>query len=245
MAPDYRDASHLPKQRPSGRPPDPAGLPRQRRGTTPQMIGRYPDFDVLEQSGHWDAPTRDVVLGRVAEPGPLRFFDEEAAVTLRAFCDTVTAQDEPPRIPVLEQVDANLADGRLPGFRYADMPDDGDTWRLAARGLDEAARAHGAASFGAATVDARIEICSRLKTGELSGGTWERLNPSRTWAVLMRDALGAFYAHPWAWNEIGFSGPAYPRGYSRLGIGLSETWEGEEAFELDPVEDVRRRGVER
>ena len=44
----------------------------------------------------------------------------------------------------------------------------------------------------------------------------------------MRSILGAFYSHPWAWNEIGFGGPAYPRGYSRLGAGLSETWEGEE-----------------
>ena len=29
--------------------------------------------------------------------------------------------------------------------------------------------------------------------------------------------LAAFYSHPWAWNEIGFGGPAYPRGYMRLG----------------------------
>ena len=42
----------------------------------------------------------------------------------------------------------------------------------------------------------------------------------------MRDTLAAFYSHPWAWNEIGFGGPAYPRGYARLGVGLSEAWEG-------------------
>ena len=35
----------------------------------------------------------------------------------------------------------------------------------------------------------------------------------------MRGVLGAFYSHPWAWNEIGFGGPAYPRGYARLGPG--------------------------
>jgi hypothetical protein len=60
----------------------------------------------------------------------------------------------------------------------------------------------------------------------------------------MRDLLTVFYAHPWSWNEIGFGGPAYPRGYARLGVGLSEEWEGEEAFELDPVRDVRERGIE-
>ena len=42
----------------------------------------------------------------------------------------------------------------------------------------------------------------------------------------MRAVLSAFYSHPWAWNEIGFGGPAYPRGYARLGVGQRESWEG-------------------
>jgi hypothetical protein len=206
------------------------------------MVGRYPDFDVMDQADHWDEATRAVVLARLADPGPLRFFTPAEAPTLRAFCDTVTAQDEDPKIPLLELIDANLADGRLQGYQYADLPDDRDTWRLAARGLDEAS---GAASFAAADPDDRVAICSRLAAGELSGGTWERLDPALTWKVLLRDTLSAFYSHPWAWNEIGFPGPAYPRGYSRLRVGLSETWEGTEAFSLDPVRDVAERDVDR
>ena len=31
------------------------------RGTTPQMIGRYPDFDVFDAAGTWDAATAKVV----------------------------------------------------------------------------------------------------------------------------------------------------------------------------------------
>ena len=53
--------------------------------------------------------------------------------------------------------------------------------------------------------------------GRLAGGSWEQLNVKRAWSVCMRMILAAFYSHPWAWNEIGFGGPAYPRGYMRLG----------------------------
>jgi hypothetical protein len=236
---DYRRADHLPKRR-SG-PPRPEGLPRQRRGTTPQEVGRYPDYDVLEHADHWAEATRAAVLPRVETPPPLRFFTPREAATLTAFCDTVTAQDREPRIPVLAFIDSNLHEGRLEGYRYADLPDDRDTWRLVARGLDEAADA---ASFAAAAVEERLAICSSFAAGELDGGAWEKLNVSRAWSVVMRDTLSAFYAHPWAWSEIGFGGPAYPRGYSRLGIGLSEAWEGAEAFSLDPVEDVQRRGLD-
>jgi hypothetical protein len=238
---DYRESGHLPNLREGGLPPAPEGLPRQRRGTTPQGIGRYPDYDVLENAGHWDAATRAVVLGRL-EPPPLRFFSVAEAATLRAFCDTVTAQDREPRIPVLELVDEKLYEGRLEGYRHAGMPDDRDTWRLAARNLDATARERGAPSFAVADEPLRMEICSAFKDGALE---WEELDPSGAWSVLLRDTLSAFYSHPWAWNEIGFGGPAYPRGYTRLGAGTSEAWEGEEAFSLDPVEDVRQRHVDR
>ena len=50
----------------------------------------------------------------------------------------------------------------------------------------------------------------------------------RFWAMLMEDCVTAYYSHPWAWDEIGFGGPAYPRGYMRLENGLPEPWEKDE-----------------
>jgi hypothetical protein len=60
----------------------------------------------------------------------------------------------------------------------------------------------------------------------------------------MRGALSTFYSHPWAWNEIGFGGPAYPRGYMRLQPGPAgrEPHERLEAFDVDPVPDIDARG---
>ena len=225
-------------------PRPPEGLPRQRRGTTPQMRGRYPDFDALSEAHHWDEATRRVVLDRAHRTPSLRHFTEAEAQTLEAFCDTVMAQDRDPRIPVLAMVDEKLSEGRLDGYQYADMPEDGEAWRLVARGLDEAAGNAGAQSFAVAPAEARRRVCGAFATAELTGGVWDELPVAHAWAVVMRDVLTAFYSHPWAWNEIGFGGPAYPRGYARLGIGLREAWEGEEAFAVDPVKDVPERGLE-
>ncbi|MDQ3632270.1 MAG: gluconate 2-dehydrogenase subunit 3 family protein [Actinomycetota bacterium] len=207
------------------------------------MHGRYPDFDVLDQADHWDDVTRKVVLARL-DPPPLRFFDDTQAHTLAAFCDTVLAQDSEPRVPVLAFVDAKLHEGRLDGYRYADMPDDRETWRLVARGLDEAAREAGARSYGTASSEVRLEVCEAFAEARLAGGTWDLLPVTHAFAVVMRAVLGAFYSHPWAWNKIGFGGPAYPRGYMRLATGAKEAWESDDAFALDPVSDVRERGVD-
>jgi hypothetical protein len=50
----------------------------------------------------------------------------------------------------------------------------------------------------------------------------------RVWELLVGDCIAAYYAHPWAWDEIGFGGPAYPRAYTRLENGLPEPWEVDE-----------------
>ncbi len=64
----------------------------------------------------------------------------------------------------------------------------------------------------------------------------------RAWSVCMRMILAAFYSHPWAWNEIGFGGPAYPRGYMRLGpTSTLEPFERPGATDEDPVRVVARR----
>lgn len=204
---------------------------------------RYPGYDVLKQARHWDEATRKVVLARVEQVPPIRFFSASEERTLRAFCDVVMAQESEPRIPALEMVDAKLFEGRLDGFRHHDMPPDPETWRQVAAGLDREAQARGGGEGGFAAADSELQcqIVDSFSKGELD---WGELSSAKAWGVVMRGVLSEFYSHPWAWNEIGFGGPAYPRGFARLGAGQREHWEAPPEFEADPVQDVRERGLE-
>ncbi len=235
--PDMRDPWHLPNLREGGEPPKPDWLPRQRRGTSPQMIGRFPDYDVLDSVEDWDEATRAVVTARVELDPSLRFFSAQQEPTLRAFCDTLLAQDAEPRVPVVELIDRKLAAGHLDGYQYDDLPDDRDTWRLVLAALDRTAeRLHGQGSLAGCAEADRDGIVKTLSKGELEGPEWEGLNVSHAWSVCSRMALEAFYSHPWAWNEIGYGGPAYPQGYMRLGpLSTLEPHERPGAGAEDPV----------
>jgi hypothetical protein len=226
--------------------PNPHDL-RQRKGTTPQMVGRYPDYDVLAETDHWDEVTRRVVLDRVENVPSFRFFDAAEREALKAFCDLVTAQDSEPRVPVLAYIDEKLHGGVGDGWQYYDLPPDGEVWRRLARGLDDEARKLAFTSFSAAPEEARVGIVHRLSKAEMHGGVWETLNVGRLWKVVMRYVVQAFYSHPWAWSEIGFGGPAYPRGYGAFGspdLGEEESWEGKENVHYDPVRDTAKRGLD-
>ena len=92
-------------------------------------------------------------------------------------------------------VDERLAQGKLDGFRYYDMPDDGDAWRIVARGFDDEARKRGAERFALLSDEQQGELCHLFSKGCLGGGAWSELNVKHAFQLVMRQACSAFYAH--------------------------------------------------
>ena len=212
-------------------------------GTTPGGHDKFPGFDVLGQVPAWDPITQGVVLRRLGPRPPLRFFTVEEEAVCRPLLDRLLAQDAEPRIPVFELIDARLAEHEIDGWRYHDMPDDAEAWKRSLRHLDGDARARFDRRFGDLEIADQKDLLESVRTGD----EWHGLPAARVWSLWMRYACAAFYSHPWAWNEIGFSGPAYPRGYENLGLDKREHWERREVDARNPlpwaerVEAARRR----
>jgi len=205
---------------------------RQRTGVTPgDRPSRFPGYDVLAQRATWDDQTAAAVLKRLA-PEPVRFFRPDEQGTARALLDRLLGQDGEPRVPVLELVDARLAAGAGDGYRYEDMPEDTTAWRRSIAGLDADARDSGAAAFPELARGAQMDV---IEAVQQTDGGWRGMPARRVFNLWMRYACTAFYSHPWAWNEIGFGGPAYPRGYGALGVNKLEPWERPERHPTDPV----------
>jgi Gluconate 2-dehydrogenase subunit 3 len=221
-------------------------LPRA-EGRTPGGQGdRFPGFDVLGEIGTWDAVTAGVVLGRLGPPPPLRFFDPGAEAIARPLLDHLLDQRGEPRVPVLEMIDARLAEAQIDGWHYDDMPPDGPAWLDSLRALDTDAQTSSGRGFAYLSWADQTQLIQAMH--DLGASRWHDLPAERVWSLWTRYAATAFYAHPWAWNEIGFGGPAYPRGYKNLGLDRREDWEVPDVHpDLDPVridrdtEAARRR----
>jgi hypothetical protein len=202
---------------------------------TSSATGRFPGFDVLGQSRHWDAVTADLVTSRTGPQPKPRFFTDTEQASAAALLNQLTGQcHEPLGVPVLEMVDARLAAGETDGWRYADMPEDGQAWRDTLGYLDKDAQARCGTSFAGASERDQAAIIQAVQ----DSSEWHGMNAPRVWSLWTRYACTAIYSHPHAWSEMGFPGPAYPRGYKNAGVGKLEPFEVRDARPAeDPVGD--------
>jgi hypothetical protein len=205
-------------------------------GTTPQNRGRFPGLDVLSQVEKWDDVTAGAVLSRLAHPtGPAFFTPTEVAVA-RPLLDLLLAQDGEPRVPVLEMVDERLALGETDGWHYDDLPEDAQAWRETLAALDQEAATRFGRGFAELTGSEQAALVQAVQDAD----TWHGFVAGHVWSLWTRYACTAFWSHPWAWNEMGFPGPAYPRGYLNLGVDAREKWERADAAATDPAPVGRR-----
>jgi hypothetical protein len=203
------------------------------RPATPEP-GYYPGYSTLSQSKFWDAATRNMINSRVESPPPMRFFNEEQWKFWTEVFDHVIPQtDRTPdrRIPIVAPLDQRLFENRTVGYRFEDMPHDRQVYRsLGIHAINGEAQARYVDDFLALDHLAQEIVLRAIHDGRPIAGKdiWAHMSVHRFWQLLMSDAIEAYYAHPWAWDEIGYGGPAYPRAYTRLERGEPEPWEVEE-----------------
>jgi len=220
--------------------PDPNGPMRPRNPETGQQLlpmqtpGYYPGFSTLGQKAFWDKTTRDLVVDRVENPPELKFFTaEEACFWTVVFDHLIPQTDRVPerRIPLVPSLDKRLYEDRTIGYRFEDMPHDRDVYKtLGIQAIDAEAQARFGQRFLQIPHREQDVVLCAIHDGHPKGGheIWHRMSIHRFWQLIIGDAIDAYYAHPWAWDEIGFGGPAYPRAYVRLERGEPEPWEVEE-----------------
>ncbi len=195
----------------------------------------YPGADILAQRGHWDEATRRVILDRVYNVPEFHHFQGQARATLEALCSRVIPQDHKPverRVPIAPWIDQNCGRAALDGFLFEGMPPNSEAWDKGLAGLEQASQALFQAPFAGLSGEQQDQVLERVRQGDPPGEIWKSLPAQRWWIyVALRQISGVYYAHPFAWDEIGFGGPAYPRGYMALNHGEPEPWEPREAEE--------------
>ena len=212
----------------------------------PSGQDRYPGYDVLAKrlGPSWNEQTRRVITARLSIGLEPRFFTTDEFQTVFAIAARIVPQPAArPPVPVAALVDEKLFRGALDGYRGIGMPRNGAAWRLGLKATDaEATTAYGE-RFHALAEGLQDTLLARMQAGQLGSPEWGGMPSKEFFSKRMaRDIVLAYYAHPTAWNEVGWGGPAAPRGYVRLDFNERDPWEAVEARSGDnaPVRRINR-----
>ena len=209
------------------------------------MKDRYPGYDVLAKrhSPSWNAQTRRVIDARLAvKADSHRFFTDAEWPTVLAICARVIPQKDAARsrVPIAALIDIRLFENHTDGYRDARLPPWREAWRRALLAVDlESRRIHGA-RFHELSAISQDDLLKALQEGRTDEPAWGDM-PPRLFFVerLLHDIVTTYYSHPAAWSEIGFGGPAGPRGYVRMDADRLDPWEAAQA--RPGLEDAARR----
>jgi hypothetical protein len=166
---------------------------------------RYPDFDVLAHREEWDEHTRHVLDKRMEPPQEPQFFSPEEADALRAALARLLDEQDPWMLgKVLEHIDGTIAHGTGEGYRPEQQAPDAQFWR------------EGVASLGA-------DFAARAPEEQNQVLTSQQEQPF--FKALLKEAVTGYCSLPPVWSFMGYGGPAFPRGYVRIELGLRDPWE--------------------
>jgi hypothetical protein len=194
---------------------------------------RFPNYDVLDKwnSPSWNDQTRAVIDKRLHQIPERRFFTETEWEILQAACERLVPQPDRPHdpVPIVPFIDEKLHENTGNGYRYEDMPPQREAWRRGVAAIDAEARARWGQGFRDLPENQKDAVLRSIQHGDISSDAWSGMPPQRFFAsALLYEAVSVYYAHPAAWSEIGFGGPASPRGYVRLVADRRDSWEAEE-----------------
>lgn len=183
----------------------------------------------MNERHEWDDHTRSIVESRLRSNDRYRFLTVPEAETLRTIASLLVHDGNPEVLGfMLHHVDQTLSQTVGESQRKAGVPPAPELVRAGLKAIEQASLLLHATSFP------NVDILSQKKyLRDVSEGIAEPQHiwsavPQKEWFRKLCDlAMEAYCSHPIVWSEIGYAGPAYPRGYVRTQLGQLDPWEAQ------------------
>lgn len=189
----------------------------------------YPSYDVMRERDHWDDHTQQIVGSRLMREQEYQFFTLEEAESLKRICGELVGDDREDIIQyVLGHLDQSLSSSVGEGQRKAGVPKGQILLREGLKALQRSAEQKFLFPFIALDPSDRRQLLEEVSVGQASSeAQWKGIPQVEWFKKLLTMTIEAYYSHPEVWSEIGYGGPAYPRGYVRTQQGQLDPWEAQ------------------
>lgn len=186
----------------------------------------YPDYDVFALQDEWDAHTRQIV-GKRLGPFQFKLLTPEQQDLIKAVARQLAYEHREEVLTwIAAHVDEQLLSPLGEAQRRPGVPPQKELILSGIEALNSWAKEKFFKGFQSIRQEQQLEFLQLLEVGGLpQDHGWTVEKQKELFKKLTGLVISAHYSHPWVWSDIGYGGPAYPRGYVRVELGLTDPWE--------------------
>lgn len=188
---------------------------------------RYPSFNVLDEKDAWDDYTQQIVTSRNHSIVKYQFLNEREVEILRCVCSLLVDDSSPHAIEfVISHIDQTLYSSPGEGQRKFGVPAAPELIRQGLKAMEQSSQHMYSISFTELETGKQKNMIKDISEDKAeSSSIWNGVPQKALFEKLMRLTVESFCSHPQVWSDIGYAGPAYPRGYVRTQLGQLDPWE--------------------
>ncbi|NOU88224.1 gluconate 2-dehydrogenase subunit 3 family protein [Paenibacillus sp. LMG 31460] len=189
----------------------------------------YPSYDVMNELDEWDDHTQMIVTSRLKPIKSLHFLTGSEAEMVRRI-SSLLVNDQTPEVLdfIISHIDQTLHQSSGEGQRKAGVPEASELIRSGLQAIEQGVQLLYGSSFIALDIDRQklyLEKISECNAEPLE--VWNSIQQEPLFIKLLRLTVESYCSYPMVWSEIGYAGPAYPRGYVRTQLGQLDPWEAQ------------------
>ncbi|ASS74284.1 hypothetical protein CIG75_04310 [Tumebacillus algifaecis] len=188
----------------------------------------YPRYQVMQEQEQWDDHTREIVQKRFEVVGTLHNLTGAEAEQIRAIANLLVDDGRKELLDfIVKHLDTKLSSDVGESQRQAGVPPFQELVKKGLAALDKLAQAEHGDLFATLRPEQQIALLVGLEneTLALPAQEGQPIPAKAFFQNMLSETVSAYYSHPTIWSEIGYGGPAYPRGYVRSERGLTDPWE--------------------
>jgi hypothetical protein len=187
----------------------------------------YPSFNVLDELDAWDDHPQSIVSARLSPSKQSKFLNAKEAKMLLVICGLLMNDSSSDVLLfVIDHFDETLQSSPGESQRKAGIPPGKDLIRLGLQSLEKTAENNYSASFQTLDPIVQIELIQAISEGKMEPSLdFHSAIQQAFFQKVMSLTIESYCSHPKVWSEIGYAGPAYPRGYVRAQLGQLDPWE--------------------
>lgn len=195
-------------------------------------VRRFANYSTLSKRStpSWNEATRRAVSKRLSSPPERRFFSPEEFAILEALCERIIPQAEHVnKVPIANFIDHKMAANQTDGMQTEGEPSMQEMWRRGLRALDAEAKQRFGKRFTELGGGRQDDVIAGLQNQDLRSPEWAEVPVESFFkSRVLHDIVTYYYGMPQGWDEMGFGGPASPRGYVRMGFDRHDPWDAVE-----------------